>query len=146
MVRALLMALLGVVHPLHTSAAEIELDARTREMVVTIRVYSDDLEAEMGRSPRQAAIAAWLRRGFTLRTAEGAVIELELATQRRVGALQHFTLRAGAGPRASLRGLRVHHTLFFGRFRDQLNLVRAGRPGRAITLLFSPGDVPATIR
>ena len=142
---ALLLGLLfPYTHPLHTSVAEVRLEPRTREVVVVVRVFADDFEAEVGREPRDADIAAWIRRGFVLRTAGGTAVELHLSERNRVADMLHFTLRAPAP--SGLRGMRVHHALFFGRFADLVNLVRVRQGGRLATLLFTPGDRPVTLR
>ena len=104
--RTVLLALaLAAAHPLHSSSAEIIIDRRTGDLVVTIRAFLNDVTSDVG----SLAPEAWLRRDFRLRDARGAPIVLRLVEQRVRADVVYFTLRATAP--SSLAGTRVHHAL-----------------------------------
>lgn len=139
---AVLFALLATVHPLHTSAAELVVDRRA--IVVTLRVFADDFAGEVGKSPSDAVVAEWVDGGFELRDGPHRRLQLQLVGREPVADMVHLTL-LGPAPRDP-SGLRVHHTLFFSKHADQVNVVRVRRGRKTATLLFTHGDGPALIR
>jgi hypothetical protein len=138
-----LLGLLLAAHPMHTSVAELRYDRATREAMVTIRVYSDDLAGAVPAAERAAADSAlvrYVRARFALADRRGRPLRLEWHGVERAADALLIKLRAALPE--GLEGARVAHLLLHDRFGDQVNVVRASYGGRTATLLFVPGDGP----
>ena len=129
-----LAALLLSAHPLHTASADLHI-SRTG-FVAELRVFRDDLELELGRRLDAKGVGPWAHRTFGM-VCDGRPVRLTYARHHIAGDMVRIELR---GAPASSTACRVRFEAFFGRFDDQVNLVRvrAGRGGR--TLVFVPGD------
>jgi len=132
----LLLALLGLRHPIHSSAATISLAPGARTAAVVLRVFGDDFPP--GRDP--AAIARYLGERFRITDARGHAVPLHLDTLRTEGVVLVLTLSAPAPE--GLSGTRIWHGVLAERFSDQVNIVQARYGGRSASLLFTPGDGP----
>jgi hypothetical protein len=126
-------------HPVHTSAAEIrEVSGR---IVVTIRVFPDDLNtavpgASAGRA--DSAVTSYVQRTFEIAGRDGRAVPLRWEGLDRAGDVLQIRLESGAG--VGLSGTAVRHGLLLERFPDQVNVVRATYATHTATLLFMRGD------
>jgi hypothetical protein len=137
MVAAVAVAVLAVVtaaHPLHTSAADIVVSRGA--VTVELRVFRDDLELEIGRAAGSRRVAEWAMRAIAL-SGPACAIPLTYVAHRPAGDMVHIVLRGPPIPRGQCR---LRYTAFFGRFRDQVNVVRVRTEQGERTMLFVPGD------
>jgi hypothetical protein len=137
MLRALMIAaLLGPMHPIHSSTAELRLPAGAGPAEIVLRVFVEDFP------PGQAAAAAgrYLAERFHLLDGRGTPVPLRLSGMTLDGAVLVLTLSTDS--KQAWTGGRVWHGVLAERFSDQVNLVRIHRNGRSTTIVFSAGDGP----
>lgn len=132
----LLLTLVGLRHPIHSSSAALALPAGSATASLVLRVYADDFPP--GRDP--AAIARYLGERFRITDAKGRAVPLRLEAVRAEGVVLVLTLSAPAP--AGLSGARIWHGVLAERFGDQVNIVQARYGGRSASLLFTAGDGP----
>jgi hypothetical protein len=130
----LLAVVAGVPHPSHTSSAE--LVARRDSVLVTIRMFADDLAGT-------GDLKVYVGERFGIRDQRGAPVRLEWSGSEPVGDVLLVRLR-GLVP-GGLPGATVRHELLTERFNDQVNLVRARYADRVATLIYVRGDRPKTL-
>jgi hypothetical protein len=139
MVALLLMLLL---HPMHTSVAEISYDEASGTASIQIRVFADDLNAALTESPAatgaDTAISRYLQGKFELADPAGQALPLHWIGAERAGDV--LLLRLAARVPGGLSGVRIRSTVLCERFADQVNIVRASHGGRTSTVLFTRGD------
>lgn len=151
LVAALLLSFTLAAHPLHTSMTEV-VSNRSGTIELSLRVFADDFT--------RAAAEHWRRHGRTgagnAPLADYAAHSLAIADQsgqpiatafcgiRTAGDMLWICLRTQAPRRDS--GFQIVNRVLFEVFDDQINVVRAKHDGRTISLLFTPGDLPATVR
>lgn len=135
---ALLAHLLALVpggaHPSHTSSAELE--ARRDSVLVTIRMFADDLAGT-------GDLKTYVGERFGIMDRRGAPVRLEWSGSEPVGDVIVVRLK-GLLP-GGFPGAMVRHELLTERFTDQVNLVRARYADRVATLIYVPGDRPKTL-
>jgi hypothetical protein len=130
----LLLAALGIgAHPTHTSSALVREAPGGAQ--VTVRVFRDDL-ARVARG--SGAVAAYVRRTFTLADASGRPLPLAVGAIRAEG----DAVVIEGTVTGSLAGGFVRHGVLCDVFDDQVNVVRLAGTGRSRTVLFRPGDGP----
>jgi len=135
----LLLSLGGFTHPIHSSAAVLELAPGARTAQLQVRVFADDFPPG---TDRQAAVL-YLQKRFILTDREGSPMPLSLLGTRTDGVVLILTLTAPA-PRG-LAGARIWHGVLAERFADQVNIVQARYAGRSASLLFTAEDGPKTL-
>jgi hypothetical protein len=133
----LVLPALAVVHPMHTAVAELVHEPVTRTVLVTIRVFADDLGSVVG-SEDPVALEAYVRPRVTLADPAGRAIELRWDGATRSGDVVQIRLRGDVPD--GLAGVRVRMALLCEGFEDQVNIVRATYAGRTASLLFTRGD------
>ena len=125
MVKILLLA--AMLHPLHTSLAELSISHNT--ISVSLRLFADDLKAVSSSRPFDYASAT-----LVIRDSHGKAVKLTPCGQKQVGDLVWLCLK-GSGDAAT-----VESTVMFDRYRDQINVVQASFNGQTRNMLFTPGD------
>jgi uncharacterized protein DUF6702 len=133
----LVLPVFAAAHPMHTAVAELIHDPVGHAVLVTIRVFADDLGAVLG-TAQPAAAEAYVRPRVTLADQAGRPIDLRWEGVARAGDVVQMRLR-GEVP-DGLRGVHVRVTILCERFPDQVNIVRAAYAGRTANLLFTRGD------
>jgi hypothetical protein len=125
-------------HPLHTTLAELRVDATRHTVRATIRLFADDLATALPRGvTTESRAAAYVASAFTLSSA-GRAVALRSCGVRRGGDLIWVCLES-ATP-ADVTHLRARDALLVEAFADQVNIVQIGDgPGRK-TVLFLKGD------
>ena len=135
-------------HPLHTSFAEVAYDPAAQLVTVSLRVFADDVSADVARRigvragpdgvPSDGAVFRYVATRFTVVSARGEALAFRWCGARRVGVQLFVCLRAPAA--APLAGARVRSTILTDAFADQVNIVQVTYDGRRKTLLFTRGD------
>lgn len=134
-------------HPLHTTLADVSIDA-DGSLRVTLRAFADDFSAAVARhagKPRppdfavaDPDVAAYVAATVAIQDSKGRTIPLVWSGARRTGDLVWITVRA-PGVR-SLIGVRVAYSTLFDAFADQVNILQANDDGRRRTVLFTASD------
>ena len=130
----LLVLVVAAPHPSHTSSAE--LVGRRDSVLVTIRMFADDLAGT-------GDLKIYVGEHFSIADRRGAPVRLEWTGSEPVGDVLVVRLR-GLVP-GGLPGATVRHELLTERFTDQVNLVRASYADRVATLIYIRGDRPKTL-
>ncbi len=121
-------------HPMHTSSAELTYARGGTGAVVTVRVFTDDFASLGGTDPERAGR---VRDAIRLTARGGAPVALQLRSARRVEDVVELTLVAAP---VALAGGRLRDEVLFGRYGDQINIVRVTVDGRTSTMLFTRGS------
>jgi hypothetical protein len=134
-------------HPLHTTLADISIDA-SGTMQLTIRAFADDFGTAVARHagrPRPAdyqmpdgTIAAYVSSAVHVEDAAGRAAPLIWAGQRRAGDVIWVTMRVPSV--RDLRGVKVASALLGELFEDQVNIVQTQFGGRRHSVLFTAGE------
>lgn len=134
-------------HPLHTTLADVQLDRRTGEVRVMVRVFADDLDAAVVRSGALAPVTdagrgAYVSARLALSIEQSHSVSLQPCGVNRQANLLWICLRGRAGTAGTLS---ASDALLVDVYADQVNLVQAtdGRVKR--TVLFTRGDHPKPI-
>lgn len=134
----------GDAHPLHTTLAEVTVDASRRTVRATVRLFADDLSAALAKSAPgsgglDARAAAYVASAFSL-TADGLPVVLRSCGVHRTGDLLWVCLE-GASPAVGGR-LRARDPLLTEAFPDQINIVQVGAGRRSVVFLKGDRDKP----
>lgn len=129
-------------HPLHTTLTEIE--QRDGAVQLTVRAFGDDLRAALGSDVTDSTAARYLRSMVTLADRDGRALSLQWCGLRRSDGIVWLCARAIAP--GGVRGLQLRMGLLFDVFTDQINIVQTTYDGRRVTLLFTRGDPPRSLR
>lgn len=134
-------------HPLHTTLADVTIDA-DGSLRVTLRAFADDFSAAVARHagrPRPADfgvadrdVASYVASTVVIQDSGGRNVPLVWAGVRLTGDLMWITVRAPGVH--SLKGVRVAYSTLFDAFADQVNILQANDNGRRHTVLFSASD------
>lgn len=134
-------------HPLHTTLADVSIDA-DGSLRVTLRAFADDFSAAVARhagKPRpadyavsDADVASYIAATINVRDRGGRSVPLVWSGARRTGDLMWVTVRAPG--LHSLAGVRVAYAILFDAFADQVNILQANDNGRRHTVLFTASD------
>ena len=134
----------ALAHPLHTSLAQMTIDARTGTVNVSLRVFVDDFTAAATNwskhrrvEPAMAAFA-YARASFVVRESTGRIVPLASCGEKRVGDLMYVCLAGRISPNNSVSS--VVSRVLTEKFDDQVNIVQASYSGRKANLLFTTGD------
>jgi hypothetical protein len=131
-----LLALIGVPHPIHSSSAAIRQAPGGQAASIVLRVFGADFPP--GRDP--VAVARYLAARFRLLDQQGRSVPLRLDRIGSEGTV--LLLELSAAMPGGLAGARVWHGVLAERFDDQVNIVQARYANRAVSLLFTAGDGP----
>jgi hypothetical protein len=123
-------------HPLHSSAAQVQLPPAGGPGEVTVRVFAEDFPP--GQDSTLAA--QYLSTRFHIADGNGRAMPLTLRSMRRDGAVLILSLTMIIPP--GFAGGSIWHGVLAERFDDQVNLVQVRHGARTATLLFSRGDGP----
>ncbi|OON69124.1 DUF6702 family protein [Hymenobacter sp. CRA2] len=147
----LLVALTAAAHAYHASIMEARLNAKTQQLEVALKVFTDDMEAVLSNGqPRHVSIAetpaaqltpmlaGYLRRTVVIGTKPGEVLPLNyLGLQQEKDAYWlYFSVKL---PRP-VQGLTMRHRLLMDQFSDQMNIVNLDAGGKKQSALFRDGN------
>lgn len=141
-------------HDFHASLTQIEVNSSAKTVEIAIRVFVDDLEDALSRragrrvqlgttSGFDALALAYVSAGLRIETAGGELLPLEWVGKEST--VDIVWLYVEAPIREGLDNVKLHDTLFFELFEDQVNTVNVRDGKRRATLTFSPGDGAKTI-
>ncbi|MES2694226.1 MAG: DUF6702 family protein [Verrucomicrobiota bacterium] len=146
-------------HPIHTSLAEADYNAKTKTLEVALRVFADDFEEALSARAKKkitlehtpaaeftALAQAYLAAGFTLRRADGIVAPHTWIGREFKDATNELWLFFEIALPAGLEGTRLRHALLSEQFADQLNSLLLRDGPRSLTLAFLPGQEEKTVR
>lgn len=142
----LLLALAGAGHPVHVSSTQVDLSSDQRALEVTMRVFTDDLEAALktagrpvsinggGRADVDSALASYVLPRVTVAANETPVRRGRLIGHEREDDATLIFVEVPIPP--ALRSLRLTQSVLLELFEDQVNLVhfRAGSTKRSALL------------
>jgi hypothetical protein len=147
-------------HPIHTSIAEADYNAKTQQLEVALRVFVDDFEAALSSHTKRrislektppaefdAIARAYLAEKFTVRSRAGVLVAPKwVGREIKPGENElwfYFELPLPDG----VEGVRLHHRALAEQFSNQINSVRVrDADGRKATLVFLPSHREKTVR
>ncbi|GAB3834980.1 hypothetical protein GCM10028821_30530 [Hymenobacter jeollabukensis] len=138
-------------HAYHASVMEARVNAKTQQLEVALKIFSDDLEAALSAGqPRHLSLAdvpaaqltpllaGYLRRTVTIGTKPGEALPITYAGQQ-VEKDAHWLYFSVKLP-ASARSLTLRHRLLMEQFPDQMNIVNLEAGGKKQSALFREGN------
>ncbi|MGH7702102.1 MAG: DUF6702 family protein, partial [Gemmatimonadales bacterium] len=137
-------------HPLHTTLTELNYDAPSGRVTITLRLFTEDFANAVGRQAHRpipggpdavipdSLALAYLRSALGLADRRGTLVALIWAGSRRQGDVSFITLTGTLS--AGLSGSRVWNAVNCEVFEDQVNIVRARYGHRDESFLFTRGD------
>lgn len=129
---ALLLALLLLRHPIHSSSAVLTVEPGSGTASVTLRVFADDFPP----GSDSAAAVRYLASRFLILDRQGRQLPLTVDQVRQDGVVLLLMLSVPAP--GDLAGGRIWHGVLAEKYADQVNLVQVHRGSASGTLLFSP--------
>ncbi|GAB2965866.1 hypothetical protein GCM10027048_39810 [Hymenobacter coalescens] len=147
----LLLVTAAWAHAYHASIMEARLNAKTQQLEVSLKVFTDDLETALSHGqPRPVSIAetpaaqltpllsGYLRRTVAVGTRPGEALPLNyLGLQQDKDAYWlHFSVKLPA----ATRSLTLRHRLLMEQFADQMNIVNLEAGGKKQSALFRAGN------
>lgn len=145
-------------HDVHQSTAEVEFNASTQRLEVSLNVFVSDLELALMRQAERelslakspapvtdAEIQRFLATHFVVKDAEGKPAAIAW-TGRQIDPATaasndpEVTLFFEVPLPAGLKGATLSHTVFYDRFADQLNLVHLHQGSQSTQLRFTKGE------
>ncbi|MCC3157281.1 hypothetical protein LJ737_08525 [Hymenobacter sp. 15J16-1T3B] len=150
---ALLLALATAAwaHAYHASIMEARLNAKTQQLEVALKVFSDDLEtalsagqprhlslSEMAPAQLTPLLATYVRRTVAIGTRPGEALPITYIGQQTEKDAQwlYFSVKLPA----AARGLNLRHRLLLEQFPDQMNVVNLEAAGKKQSALFREGN------
>lgn len=135
-----------LLHPLHTTLAELSYDPSSRALNVSLRVFADDFIAAVaprGRGsadvmPPDSAMFRYVTERFSVLPPRARAVALRWCGARRDGDVIFLCLRAT--DQGSPAGGRMRNALLSEVFSDQVNIVQASYGAGRRTLLFTARD------
>jgi hypothetical protein len=140
-------------HEVHTSSAEVEYNAKSQKLEVSLTVFVDDLELALMRhserlmslektpaSELDAQIQAYLGKTFIVTEVTGKTAKIEWVGRETEDAKTDaptVTLFFEVPLVACLSGVTLRHEVFCDLFKDQLNLLHLRRGAQSLALQFS---------
>ena len=138
-------------HAYHASIMEARLNAKTQQLEVALKVFSDDLEtalsagqprrlslSEMPANQLTPLLAAYVRRTVAIGTKPGEALPITYVGQQ-VEKDAHWLYFSVKLPGAA-RSLTLRHRLFMEQFPDQMNVVNLEAGGKKQSALFREGN------
>lgn len=135
-------------HDFHTSLTEIQYDAKTGSLEVTIRVFTDDLEEaltalnqgkkvsiEQNAKGTDALIQQYLQKHWGLISPQRQLKSFEYVGKEPE--LDATWLYVEVSQAQNLKGYTLFNTIFLGLFDDQTNLTNILYPNQRKTILFN---------
>jgi hypothetical protein len=131
-------------HPLHTTLTQLEFRATDGTVQLTVRAFSDDLNAALRGDLSDSAAARYARSNVTLLDGSGHRLPLVWCGARRGDGVVWLCLR-GAAPVGAGR-LRLRVSMLFDVYADEINIIQTSHDGRrGGALLFTRGDAPKAV-
>lgn len=145
-------------HDLHQSTAEVEFNAATKRLEVSLNVFVDDLELALMRQAERelpvtanadalvdAEIQRFLLKHFVIKDEAGKVAGIvwtgrEIDAATATGSDPEVTLYFEVPLPGGMAGATLSHTVFCDRFADQLNLVHVRHGSHSTQLSFGKSD------
>ncbi len=151
----LLVATCVHAHSVHTSTAEVEYNAETKRLEVSLTVFVSDLEVALARQSERemridrtpaaefdAQIQAYLAKTFVVTDAAGKAAKLAWVGRE----MEEASAKSG-DPAVVLffevevpewgKGAVVRNAVFFDLFKDQMNLMQMRKGGEKVELRFT---------
>ncbi|RAK65303.1 hypothetical protein DLM85_17395 [Hymenobacter edaphi] len=138
-------------HAYHASIMEARVNAKTQQLEVALKIFTDDLEAALSAGqPRHLSLAetpaarltpllaGYLRRTVAIGTRPGEALPITYAGQQ-VEKDAHWLYFSVKLP-AAARGLTLRHRLLMEQFPDQMNIVNLEAGGKKQSALFREGN------
>src|SRR5262249_25277506 len=128
-------------HPLHTTLAEVTVDAPRRHVRATVRLFADDLSAALSRSTAasgalESSAARYVASHFGLSDGSQS-IPLHACGVRRAGDVIWVCLESDG---SNVNHLRARDSLLTEAFADQVNIVQVGNGSARRSMVFLKGD------
>ncbi len=137
---ALLVALLAMAHPIHTTSASLVVGASGTSARLVLRAFVEDFPPGSDSS----AVVRYLTERLTF-TAPGGR-RLLPSVERVSEASGVLSLTVSVPNPGDWAGVMVSNQLMCERFRDQVNVLQVKHPDGTRTLLFTPGTRPQPLR
>lgn len=142
-------------HDFHSSLAEIHYNSASKSLEISLRVFSDDLESALTKANNRTIridestaaeplIAQYLNKHFSLldaRSARKPIIWVGKELTVDVTWL-YFEIPLTE----NLNGLKLHNSVLFELFSDQVNIVNISYQGQKRTYLFKPDQATQTVQ
>lgn len=137
-------------HPLHTTFTELGWDATTHRITITVRLFTEDFAAAVGRQAHRALAGGpdatipdslafeYIGAALVLSDRSGGPVPLIWRGAHRVGDVSFLSLQAMLP--GGLSGLWIGNAIHCELFEDQVNIVKADYGDRSESLLFVRGD------
>lgn len=146
----LLLPLLAWAHTYHASLAELRYNPAKKQVEISLKVFTDDLEKALSQGqavavhldeqPRANALAAaYLQRTLRIGTRPGEALPLQLLGMQHEQDAYWLYARV-ALPRAARHSLRLRQTVLLDLFSDQMNIVNFEAAGQKQSALFRAGN------
>ena len=147
-------------HPIHTSTAEADYNAKTKQLEVALRVFVDDFEAALSVHTQRrvslektppaefdALARAYLAEKFTVRTRAGVLVAPKWVGREFKPGENELWFYLELPLPDGVEGARLHHRAMAEQFSNQINSVRVrDAEGRKVTLVFLPTHGEKTVR
>lgn len=130
-----LLAMVLMLHPLHTTMTELTVNSTMHTVRVSARMFVDDFDRASRSAPSAAAYVA--RRISVLDASKRAIALRDCGTKQTAGLLQVCVEGSFAGDASALR---VSNTMLCELFDDQVNIVQVVNGARRRSVLFVKGD------
>lgn len=141
-------------HKLHLSVTQIEYNQKSQVAEIALRVFADDLENALSRHTKRsikidpatdgkdkklgAAVIAYLRGAFQLKTSTGRMVTLNWVRLEWQNDMQWLHVE-GKLP-GGLEGAQLRNKVFNELFEDQVNILNGRIDGKQIGLIFDAKD------
>jgi hypothetical protein len=149
----LLVLLIGLstafAHAYHASVMDLRLNAKTQQLEVALKIFTDDLETTLSKGqPKpvtldqtavvQPLMAAYLRRTVSFGTKPGETLPLNYVGMEREKDA-HWVYFSVKLPRP-VQTVTLRHHLLMDQFPDQMNIVNLEAGGKKQSALFRDGN------
>lgn len=142
------------IHKYHTSLTRIDYNAEEKLLEVSIKVFSDDLLQTLEKRQKKKVdlettkdidqiLQNYLAEKFILKTKSGDTKSFKWIGKELETDEVHFYLEIPF--EGDLEGAEIKNTLFFEKFREQVNLVHINYQDKKSNLVFKIGDKFKTI-
>lgn len=136
-------------HRYHTSLTRIEYKSEAKNIEITIRLFTDDLEKSLERFAKKRIefeknkeadkiIEKYVAENFVLTDKTGGKLQLNWIGKEINADMMTIYLECASGE--SVEKYNLQNTLLFDSFPDQTNLIIATFENKKVDLLFKSGD------